>query len=78
MQDCVTEDHECQMDLAGMQTSFNAIETALRACLNFLGDDPSALGVLGATAAALTAVKVARVLWRRHHGEHGPAFPLDR
>jgi hypothetical protein len=78
MQECVTEDHECQGDLAEMSASFARARAALTTCLGFLGSDASVEGVMGAVAAALTAVEVARVWWRRHHGETGPAFPLDR
>jgi len=74
----VAEDSACERSLADLQASFSSAEAALRACLNFLGEDPTAMGVLGATAAALSAVEVARIWWRRHHGEQGPAFPLDQ
>jgi len=78
MQDCVSEDQECQRSLDQMTASFRAAHVALASCLNYLGEDASVEGVMGAVAAALTAVEVARVWWRRHHGEQGPAFPLDR
>jgi hypothetical protein len=50
---------------------------ALAACLDLVGGDQAAPGVLGAAAASLAAVEVARLLWRRHHPE-GPVFPPDR
>jgi len=78
MQDCVAEAHECQGNLDEMRASFTRARDALTACLSFLGSDASVEGVTGAVAAALMAVEVARVWWRRFHGEEGPAFPLHR
>jgi len=77
MQDCVTEDHECQEDLVVVRASFRSAQAALAACLNLIGEDQAVPGVLGAAAATLAAVEVARLLWRRYHPE-GPEFPPDR
>jgi len=78
MQDCVAEDSACERSLATLQAAYNRAEDALSSCLRFIGEDASVEGVMGAVAAALAAVEIARVWWRRHHGEEGPAFPLDR
>jgi hypothetical protein len=77
MQDCVTEDTECQGELREVTASLRAAQAALAACLNFIGEDPSVMGVLGAAAAALVATEAARIWWRRWHPE-GPDFPPDR
>lgn len=78
MQDCVADLHGCQGSLATLQDTYNQAVAALSSCLGFIGEDASVEGVMGAVAAALTAVEVARVWWRRYHGEEGPGFPLDR
>jgi hypothetical protein len=77
MQDCVAEGASCQGELTAEVSAYNTAKAALSACLNLVGDDPTASGVLGAAAASLVAVEVARLLWRRCHPE-GPDFPLDR
>jgi len=77
MQDCVADDTKCQGDLAEVQSSFNLARAALLSCLDFIGGDSAAEGVLGAAAASLVAVELARVWWRRWHPE-GPDFPPDR
>jgi hypothetical protein len=71
MQDCVAEDSRCEAALE--RATFD-----LGVCRSFLGDDPTPEGVLGGVVAALTAVDVARIWWRRHHGPTGAMFPLDR
>ena len=74
----MAEDHACQGEVEALTASFNSAQAALASCLHYLGSDVTAPGVLGAVTAALTTVEVARIWWRRHHGEQGPSFPLDR
>ena len=78
MQVCVAEDSACQGDLEAMTASLSSAQAALASCFTLLGSDPTAPGVLGAVAAALAAVEIARVWWRRYHGPDDPEFPLDR
>jgi len=77
MQDCVTEDSTCQGELVAEKAAYSTAQAALSACLNLVGDDMTAPGVLGAASASLAAVEVARLVWRRYHPE-GPEFPPDR
>jgi len=77
MQDCVAEDHACQGEVEALTASFNSARAALSSCLDFIGGDSAAEGVLGAAAASLVAVELARIWWRRWHPE-GPDFPPDR
>ena len=71
MQDCVFDAGRCKTALDGARGD-------LALCRTFLGDDPTPEGVMGAVTAAFAVVEVARVWWRRHHGDQGPVFPLDR
>jgi hypothetical protein len=71
MQDCLVDANRCGVALEGARGD-------LALCRAFLGEDPTAEGVLGAVATAFAVVEVARVWWRRCHGPDGPAFPLDR
>jgi len=77
MQECVTEDTECQGELSSLQASFSMARAALAACLDLLGGDQTAPGVLGAATASLAAVELARILCRRYHPRDAD-FPPDR
>jgi len=77
MQECVTEDTECQGEVMSLKASFSLARAALAACLDLVGGDQTASGVLGAAAASLAAVELARCVWRRYHPS-GADFPPDR
>ena len=77
MQDCVTEDTECQEEVVSLRASFSVARAALAACLDLVGGDQTAPGVLGAAVASLAAVELARCVWRRFH-PGGMDFPPDR
>jgi hypothetical protein len=42
------------------------------------GPDPGLLATLGVSDACLMLLLVGGVVWRRHYGPEGPAYPIDR
>ena len=64
--------------LASLQLAFDAAEEEVATFNAQSGQDTTVMGVLGASDVVLVAAYVGGVLWRRHFGPEGPAYPVDR
>ncbi len=77
LQECVSQNRGLEDELVASSAAFKAQQLELAMCQLYLGEEPTHLAVMGATLAGLSAVAVARVIWRRCYGMDAD-FPLDR
>ena len=73
----MSHSQKLEEQLVTATVAYNQQSLELAMCQLYLGEEPTHLGVMGATIAGLSAVAAARILWRRCYGPHTD-FPLDR
>ncbi len=77
IQDCVSNTQQLEDQLVTAKQAYKSQQMELALCQLYLGEEPTHLGVMGATVAGLSAVALARIFWRRCYGPDTD-FPLDR
>ena len=64
--------------MASLQLAYGEVEEEVGNLRARSDQDAAVMGGLGASDAVLAALYIGGVLWRRHFGPDGPAYPVDR